>query len=122
MSTSSYDSWLSGLRRRLAAAVIEAESLAAQARFDEAETVVRAIDSDIYGAVALGDMFTNLLKRAVQTPNPDRALTRALYERALRWRSAWPSVHTREEAEAERAHVAEVRQELSELLRLLPDA
>ena len=115
-----YDVWLQGLRQQLAAAVTEAEPLVSQGRFDEAEKLVRAVDGDIYGAGALGGMFTSALKRVVQSPNPDRAFAHALYERALRWRSAWPGVHTREEAEAERAHVAEVRQELAALLHSLP--
>ncbi len=117
-----YEQWRQDQRNRLAGAAIEAEPLVSQRRFDEAEKLVRAVDSDIHGALTLGNVFTTVLKRVVQSPNPDRAFAQALHERALRWRSAWPGVHTREEAEAERAHVAEVRQELAALLHLLPES
>ena len=116
------DQWLQGQRNCLAAAVTEAEPLVSQSRFDEAEKLVRAVDGDIYGAGALGRMFTSALERVVQSPNPDRAFAQALHDRALRWRSAWPGIHTAEEAAAERAHVAEVRQELAALLHSLPQA
>ncbi len=117
-----YEIWRQSLRKQLAAAVTEAEPLAVQGRFDEAEKLVRAVDSDIYGSGALGRMFTSALERVVQSPNPDRAFAQALHDRALRWRSAWPGIHTAEEAAAERAHVAEVRQELAALLHSLPQA
>ena len=117
-----YDKWRQGQRNRLAEAATEAEPLVSQGRFDEAEKLVRAVESDIHGALTLGHVFTTVLKRVVQSPHPDRAFAHALHERALRWRSAWPGVHTREEAEAARAHVEEVRQELAALLHSLPQA
>ena len=122
MSMKSYEIWLQAIRRKLAAAAAEAEPLVEQSRFDEAETLVRAVNNDIYGAGALGELFTRALERAVRSPHPDRAHAQALHERALRWRSAWPGVHTQAEAEAEQAHVEEVRQELAALLTLLPHA
>lgn len=118
----SYQVWLQAVRKKLAAAAAEAEPLVEQGRFDEAERLVRAVNDDIYGAVALGDLFTGALQRLVRSSPPDRARAEALYERALRWRSACPGIHTSEEAEAERAHGEEVRQELSALLALAPKA
>lgn len=122
MSMESYQIWLQALRKELAAAAAEARPLVEQGRFDEAEKLVRAVDNDIYGSLALGDIFTSALKSVVQNPHPDRGLAQALYERALHWRSAWPGVHTQEEAEAERAHVQEVRQELTRLFESMPEA
>ncbi len=122
MSMDSYHKWLKEIREKLAAAVTEAVPLVEQGKFDEAEKLVRAVESDIYGAVALGDMFTSALERMVRSPHPDRVLAQALCERALRWRSAWPGIHTEEEARAERAHVEEVRQDLTALLQSLPEA
>ena len=118
----SYNLWVQATRKQLATAATEAGPLVEQGRFDEAEKLVRAVDSDIYGAVALGDLFTRALDRAVRCPQPDRAHVHALYERALRWRCAWPGVHTQAEAEAEQAHADEVHQELAALLQLLPQA
>ncbi len=122
MSMESCEVFLRALRKKLAAATTEAEPLVEQDRFDEAERLVRAVEDDIYGSMALGNMFTNALKRSVQSPHPDRARVRALYDRALRWRSAWPGVHTQSEADAERAHAEEVRKELTAILELLPEA
>lgn len=121
MSMDSYHIWLKEIREKLAAAVTEAAPLVEQGKFDEAEKLVRAVESDIYGTVALGGMFSSALERVVRSPHPDRVLAQALYERALRWRSAWPGVHTQEEADAERAHAEEVRQELTALLQSLPE-
>lgn len=122
MPRESYQIWLQALRKELAAAAAEARPLVEQGRFDEAEKLVRAVDNDIYGSLALGDIFTSALKSVVRNPHPDRALAQALYVRALHWRSAWPGVHTQEEAEAERAHVQEVRQELTRLFESMPEA
>lgn len=116
MSMKDYEIWLKATRKQLAAAVAKAEPLVAEGLLDEAESLVRNVNNDIYGAVALGDMFTSALEACVRSPQPDRLRAEALYERALRWRSSWPGVHTREEAEAERAHVEQVKQELKMLL------
>jgi len=116
MSMDSYHLWLADVRKQLAAAAVEAAPLVEQGRFDEADQLLRRVNSDIYGAVALGDLYTRALQNYVQSPQPDRARAQAIYERAFRYRSAWPGVHTAEEAAAERAHTEEVRQELSALL------
>ncbi len=112
-----YEIWLKATRKQLAAAVTEAEPLVAAGEYDEAERLVRAVNNDIYGAVALGEMFTRALSRCERRGYQ----AEALYGRALRWRSAWPGVHTSEEAAAEQAHVEEVSQELKALIESLPE-
>jgi hypothetical protein len=117
MSMKNYEIWLKATRKQLAEAVAQAEPLVEAGQYDEAERLVRAVNSDIYGAVALGQMFTQALGRCQRRGY--RA--EALYGRALRWRSAWPGVHTSEEAAAERAHEEEVSQELNALIESLPE-
>lgn len=117
----SYEIWLAATRKQLAEAAAIAEPLVEQGRFDEAEGLVRAVNNDIYGSVALGHLFTAALERCVRSPHPDRGRAEALYQRALRWRSAWPGVHTAEEAKAEEAHGEEVRHELTRLLESRPE-
>ncbi len=117
MSMKDYERSLKATREKLAVAVAQAEPLVEAGEYDEAERLVRAVDSDIYGSVALGKMFTRALGRCER--GGYRA--EALYGRALRWRSAWPGIHTAEEAAAERAHVEEVSQELKALIESLPE-
>jgi hypothetical protein len=117
MSMKDYERWLKATREKLAAAVAQAEPLVEAGEYDEAERLVRAVNSDSDGAVALGQMFTRALGRCERRGY--RA--EALYGRALRWRSAWPGVHTSEEAAAERAHEEEVSQELNALIESLPE-
>lgn len=116
MAKDAHQIWLAALRTKLAAAAVEAEPLLAQDRFEEAETIVRRVDGDIYGARALGDLYTSALAECMQHPEPNRVRAVRLYEKALRWRSAWPEVHTETEAEAQSAHYNEVKQELKALL------
>lgn len=115
MPKDSHEIWLRALRGRLAEAAAHAEPLIRQGRFDEAEQLVRAVDSDIHGASKLGELFTAALRR-----QPRGARAREVYQRALRWRCAWPSPHTAEEAERERVHVEEVERELKAILDSLP--
>jgi hypothetical protein len=116
MTKDAYQIWLAAIRKKLAAAAVEAEPLLAQDRFDEAEAIMRRADGDIHGALALGDLYTRALAECMQHPEPNRVRAVRLYEKALRWRSAWPEVHTESEAEAQSAHYNEVKQELKALL------
>ena len=43
----SYETWLRGTRSQLAAAVTEAGPLVERGQFDEAERIVRAVNSDM---------------------------------------------------------------------------
>ncbi|MEX1249715.1 MAG: hypothetical protein WEA77_00770 [Hyphomonas sp.] len=79
------------LRRRLADASGEVMALIRASRFDEAETLVRRIGADIYGAVALADAYEAALTAA---PGKPVLLARALQGAAC----AFPSPQTAHEA------------------------
>lgn len=119
MAKDSYEIWLKAVRKRLDAVAIDAEPLLSNGRYDDAERLVRQVNDDIYGAVTLGTLFTRALETCVQAASPDRARAEVLFERALRWRSAWPEPHTREEAERANAHRDSVEAELRALLAIL---
>ena len=120
LAKDTYQIWLEARRHRLAVAVDLAEPLVRDGEYDAAESLVREVDGDIYGAMALGALFTRALQQRVQEPAADAEHVRALFERALRWRSAWPEPHTRDEAEAASSHHASVRAELLEILASTP--
>lgn len=93
-------------RRRLAAAAPQAAGLIAALRFDEAEALIRQIDADIQGAVALSGLYEAALVASPGEP--------AILARAILWaRSAFPEPHAALEAEAYRsaaeAHEARLR-------------
>ncbi len=79
-------------RRQLDEASGEALALILALRFDEAETLIRRLDADIYGANALARAYETALGRSPAEPS--------LFDRALHWaRSAVPEPHTAIEAE-----------------------
>lgn len=79
-------------RRRLGDASGEAVALILALRFEEAETLIRRIDADIYGSNALARAYETALERAPDAPG--------LFDRALHWACrAYPSPHTAFEAE-----------------------
>jgi hypothetical protein len=79
-------------------------------KFEEAEVLLRAIDSDIYGACALADAFEAALQRM---PTELR-----IFERALLWaRRAVPTAHTAMEAESNDAAIAEREARLQKCFR-----
>ncbi len=63
MSMKNYEICLKATRKQLAEAVAQAEPPIEAGEHDEAERQVLAVNSDIYGAVALGEMFTRALDR-----------------------------------------------------------
>ncbi len=88
MAKDHYQTWLQAIRQKLDAVCIEAEPLVSVGKFDDAEILVRRVESDIYGAVALGALFTHLLEQHVSTPTADPDHAKALFDRAMRWRCA----------------------------------
>ncbi len=79
------------LKRRLADVSGDVMVLIRGARFDEAETLVRRIDADIYGAVALAGAYEAALTAERADP--------VLLARALHWAArALPSPQTADEA------------------------
>lgn len=102
MPKDAYEKWLKHTRARLAAAAQQARPLVDQQRFAEAEALLRAVDNDIYGIVALGELYTNALSDLLAAGQLDalRPHAEKLFERALHWRqSATPEPHTPEEAD-----------------------
>jgi|GEM_PF-1527565 len=100
MPDKAYEQWLKHTRARLAAAAQQARPLIDQQRFAEAEALLRAVDSDIYGAVALGQLYTSALQDLIATGQlvAQRPHAEKLFERALHYRAAAPEPHTPEEA------------------------
>lgn len=87
--------------QKLAAAVEEARGHVARDAFDEAELVVRRVDSDIQGGVALAKLYESRLRELVPgSRKPDPAVE-AVFRRALTWAQyCYPEPHTEYEAEA----------------------
>jgi hypothetical protein len=97
-------------KRRLTDASTEAIALILALRFEEAETRLRAIDADIYGANALAHAYETALERA---PADAR-----IYTRALHWaRSTFPDPHTAIEAEQFGAAIADAEERLRRIHR-----
>jgi hypothetical protein len=93
---------LESLERRRAPALARALSLVRDGRFDEAERTVLDVEPSIHGAVALGRLYTDELRRlAVSASRSTRPHAEAVFRRALHWRrSAYPEPHTQVEADA----------------------
>lgn len=96
------------LARRLDAAAPEAQRLIAQLKFDDAEALVRAIDSDIRGASMLMRVYEAAL---AQAPSNARIFDRALY-----WAcAALPEPHTEIEAEQNESAIVEREAQLKRI-------
>lgn len=87
------------MRQRLAEMAEETVRLVLALRFDEAEAMVRQVNSDIHGANALADAYEAALH---QSPTDQNILDRAIF-----WaHRAFPEPHTAIEAEDYRAGAA----------------
>jgi hypothetical protein len=119
MPKDSYEVWLAALRKKLAAAVAEANPLVEQERYDDAEAVVRKVETDIYSAIAIGNMYKEYLKQLVASGRhrTERARAEEVFRRGLRWaQSAYPEPHTQIEADSYSTGQAE---DLVEFVKIL---
>lgn len=117
MARDAYEEFLKSLERRRAPAMEAAGALLAQDRYDEAERAVTSVDDSIYGAVAVGRMYTERLRRLVEAGEGRGERAKETFRRALRWRqSAYPEAHTEVEAEQYERGCAE---DLAELVKIL---
>ena len=95
--------YMQNLRKKLDAAAAQALPLALAAEFDAAEEMIRDVERDIYGLLAMSRMYIAAIA-ALGGPNAephDRDRIRALFERAVKHReNAYPMPHTKEEADA----------------------
>ncbi|MBM4205571.1 MAG: hypothetical protein FJ194_15705 [Gammaproteobacteria bacterium] len=117
----SYEIWLKATRKKLAAGALEAAPPIRQGEYDAAELLMRRINNDIYGAVALDDLFTRALEEIASDPTADISRAEELFTRARRWRVSSPTPHTADEAERDRRHAASVEAELTAVLASIND-
>lgn len=116
MSMNDYHGWLKALEQRRAPAMERAIKLVEEEKFDEAERAVLAVDDSIYGAVALGKMYTERLRQLVGLKSR-RGRVEEVFRRALSWRqSAYPEPHTEIEADNYASGRDEDRAELVAIL------
>ena len=90
------------LREKLDSAVVAAIPTAISGDFETAEKMIRAIESDIYGCLAMARMYIAAIASlgSEHAASNDRELIRAMFERAVAHRErAYPTPHTQEEAD-----------------------
>ncbi|MCP9874704.1 hypothetical protein [Synechococcus sp. Cruz CV-v-12] len=99
------------------AAVQQARPRVESGEFDAAEQIVRQADDSIMGYVALGQLYTDVLRAHVVSGRARSEFALRLFKRALKWKqSAYPEVHTEVEAEDMAAGQIRDRAELVEVL------
>ena len=99
------------------ATLAEAAGLIRARKDDEAESVVRKLDSSIQGGVALERLFRAELERLVAEGDRDPSRTDAVYRRGLSWAMGnFPEVHTAVEREEYDQARAQRRAEYQSLL------
>lgn len=120
MPKSASDIWREHMERKLKAAAEEARPLLASGRYDEAERLLTAIDSDLAGSVAIARMYKERLR---ELAGGRRAVAEEVYRRALRWaQGSYPEPHTQIEADDYNRGRAEDHAELVNILGYDPDA
>lgn len=98
------------IKGRLEAAEAEAAGLILEGRLAEAEALIRSIDPDIYGAIAILGAYEAAL---VESPSRED-----VFERAIHWaHRTFPDPHTPFEAEAYQSGIAQSEARLKSLFR-----
>ncbi len=115
--------WRKIHQEKIQQAVLRAEPLLSKGQWDEAEAVIRTIDTDIMGSVAIARMYETKLTQLVTDGMlaADRNQVELFFQRALAsWRVACPEPHTAEEADRYEAGFAQDRQRLIAILGYEP--
>ena len=95
--------YLKKRRERLDVAAAKAMPLALAGDFEAAENLIREVDSDIYGWLAMARMYiAAIASLGAANAAPDaRALVKVMFERAVAHReNAYPMPHTQIEADS----------------------
>ncbi len=110
-------------QEKIQQAVLRAEPLLSKLQLDEAEAIIRTVDNDSMGSVAIARMYETKLRQMVTDGmlEVDRKQVELLFQRAIAsWRVACPEPHTAEEAERCEAGFAQDRQRLVAILGYEP--
>ncbi len=97
------ESYLQKLREKLGAAVTDAIPLAIAGDLDGAEFMIRAIESDVDGRLAMARLYIAAIARfgGEKAAATDRDRVRAMFDRAVaHLEHAYPMPHTQDEADA----------------------
>lgn len=123
MPRDEYELFLKGLEAKRAKVMPLAIEHMHARRYPDAEKTIVDVDNSIYGAVAIGKMYTQYLEALVaKGPKRGDALTLEVFARALHWKqSAYPEPHTAYEGDAIVAGQAEDRAELVKILGYDPE-
>ncbi len=101
-------------------AIVRAHELEAQDKLSEAELTIRQADSDIYGGIAIADMYRNRLRRLAKGNDRQKAID--AFHLAKSWAgNTMPEPHTREESERNESVYREREVELLRILGFNPD-
>lgn len=118
MARDEYEMFLKGLEAKRATVMPRALELMLARKYAEAEKTIVGVDDSIYGAVAIGKMYTERLKVLVAGgAKRNDPVTREIFDRALHWKQrAYPEPHTAYEADSMVSGQAE---DLAELVAIL---
>ena len=102
-------------------AIVRARELEAQDKLSEAELTIRQADSDIYGAIAIADMYRDRLRRLAKGKDCQKAIDAFHLARSWACRTM-PEPHTPEESDRNGSVCEEREVELMSILGFDPGA